>query len=211
MTDWTGADGRGAGEAKRRALAADIRRLAAATVLTTGGDESLEAAAALIRQALTVVSGSTRGGRYEGQAGLRPGADTNDEIWETHAAFGASNPLAPPVDVIEEDGGRLIGTVTFGPAWEGGPGAVYGGFIAAVFDGMLGRAVISAGYLGVTKSLSVRFRRPTPLLRELRIEAVAGTRDGREVPVRGTLWDGDAVTCEAEATFACVDPSRYRA
>lgn len=199
-----------AAEEARRALAADIRSLAAATLLTTEGEETISAASGLVRQAMAGLSRSARQGRYEGLAGLLPGAATNEHIWETHAAFGASNPLAPPVDVVESDG-HVAGTVTFGPAWEGGPGTVYGGFIAAVFDGMCGRAVISAGHLGVTKSLSVRFLRPTPLRRQLKVESTAGARIGRVVPVTGRLLDGDTVTCEAEATFACVDPDRYRA
>jgi acyl-coenzyme A thioesterase PaaI-like protein len=197
-------------DAARRALAADIRSLAAVTMLTTQGAESISAASDLVRQAIVRLSRTARQGRYDGSAGLLPGAPTNEYIWETHGAFGASNALAPPVAVVERDG-HVSGTVTFGPAWEGGPGTVYGGFIAAVFDGMLGRAVISAGHLAVTKSLSVRFLEPTPLLRELKVESTAGIRVGRDVQVNGRLMDGDTVTCEAEATFACVDPARYRA
>lgn len=198
-----------ADDAARRDLAQAIRDLAAATMLTTKGGKSLLTASELVRQAIAGLSGDARLGRYDGLPGLLPGALTNERIWETHAAFGASNPLAPPVAVVESSD-WVTGTVTFGPAWEGGPGTVYGGFIAAVLDGMLGRAVISAGHLGVTKSLSVRFLRPTPLLRELRVESRAGVRVGREVPVSGRLMDGDIVTCEAQATFACVDPGRYR-
>lgn len=199
-----------ADDAARRALAADIRSLTAVAMLTTQGGESISVASDLVRQAIARLSTTARQGRYDGLPGLLPGAPTNERIWETHAAFGASNALAPPVAVVERDG-HVSGTVTFGPAWEGGPGTVYGGFIAAVFDGMLGRAVISAGHLGVTKSLSVRFLKPTPLLRELKVESTAGIRVGRNVPVTGRLMDGATVTCEAEATFACVDSLRYRA
>ena len=81
-------------------------------------------------------------------------------------------------------GGRVAGFVTFGDAWEGGPGTVYGGFIAAVFDGMLGRAVLSAGHVGVTRSLTIRYVRPTPLHKSLKIESMAGPRAGRHVRSR---------------------------
>lgn len=199
-----------ADDAARRALAKDIRSLASVAMLTTEGAVSISAASELVRQAIVGLSRTARNGRYDGLPGLLPGAATNEHIWETHAAFGASNPLAPPVVAVEHEG-LVRGTVTFGPAWEGGPGTVYGGFIAAVFDGMLGRAVISAGHLGVTRSLSVRFLKPTPLLRELTVESTAGPRVGRDVPVNGRLMEGDTVTCEAEAIFTCVDPARYRA
>jgi acyl-coenzyme A thioesterase PaaI-like protein len=197
-------------DAKRRALAGLLRALAGHTMLTTVDDEQLTRAEQLVRQAIAELATSARAGRYEGVPGLAPGSATNDLIWETHAAFGRSNPLAPPVEV-EEHEGRLTGHVTFDSAWEGGPGTVYGGFIAAVFDGMLGRAVISAGHLGVTRSLTVRYLRATPLRRRLRVESVAGERVGRDVAVTGQLWDGDRLTCEAEAIFTCVDVDRYRA
>jgi acyl-coenzyme A thioesterase PaaI-like protein len=197
-------------DAARRNLAAEIRTLAGLVMLSEQGEDSIAAASIAVRRAIAELSRSVRRGRYDGLEGLRPGSPGNERIWETHAAFGRSNPLAPPAEV-EEDAGRVTGIVTFGPAWEGGPGVVYGGWIAALLDGVLGRAVISAGHLAVTRSLTVRFLRPTPLLRELTVESAAGSRVGREVPVRGRLRDGEIVTCEAEATFACVEVDRYRA
>jgi acyl-coenzyme A thioesterase PaaI-like protein len=196
-------------EMARRALAEHIRILSSAIVLTTAGDEALARALALVRQATDELSVSLRSSRYEGVTGLAPGSPANDAIWETHAAFGSSNPLAPPVEA-EEHQGHLTATVTFGSAWEGGPGSVYGGFIAAVFDGMLGRAVISAGQLGVTRSLTVRYLRPTPLRTPLRIESVAGELVGRNMTVSGRMWAEDVLTCEAEAVFTCVRPDHYR-
>jgi Thioesterase superfamily len=184
--------------------------LISATVLTRVDETGLTTALSLVRQAVAELSTSTRKGRYDGLPGLTPGAAANDQIWETHGTFGHANPLAPPA-VVEEAGGRVAGFVTFGGAWEGGPGTVYGGFIAAVFDGMLGRAVLSAGHVGVTRSLTVRYVRPTPLHKSLKIESMAGPRAGRHVPVTGRLWDDDHLTCEAEAIFACVEPDRYRA
>jgi len=196
-------------ETARRLLAEQVRALASATVLTTAGDEALAKALALVRQATNELSSSTRSSRYDGVAGLAPGSPANDAIWETHAAFGLSNPLAPPVEP-QEQAGRLTGSVTFGAAWEGGPGSVYGGFIAAAFDGMLGRAVLNAGHLGVTRSLTVRYLRPTPLGAPLRVESVARELVGRNVAVTGRMWAEDTLTCEAEAVFTCVDRDRYR-
>jgi acyl-coenzyme A thioesterase PaaI-like protein len=196
-------------EMLRRMLAEQIRRLASATVLTTAGDEAMTRALALVGDATNELTTSMRSSRYDGLPGLAPGSPANEAIWETHAAFGRSNPLAPPVKP-EERPGHLIADVTFGSAWEGGPSSVYGGFVAAVFDGMLGRAVISAGHLGVTRSLTVRYLRPTPLRTPLRVESVAGELVGRNVTVTGRMWAGDTLTSEAEAIFTCVDPDRYR-
>lgn len=196
--------------AAQRALADDVRALVVAALLTTEEPENLDRARTLVQEATRRLEGSSRSSRYEGGSSLSAGiTEANDAIWETHAAFGASNPLAPPVRVTETPG-RVEGSVTFAPSYEGGPGLVYGGFIAAAFDGMLGRAVISSGRLGVTRSLTVRYRRPTPLSTALRIEATTGQVEGRNVEVNGRLWNGDELTCEAEAVFTTVGEGQYR-
>jgi acyl-coenzyme A thioesterase PaaI-like protein len=195
-------------EAVRRQLADALRALAPAAMLTTAGDHAMSEALGLIRQATTMLASSSRTSRYEDRSGLAAGIGANDPLWETHAAFGASNPFAPPV-VVDEEPGRVVGTVTFGLAYEGGPGTVYGGFVAAAFDGILGRTVLSAGHLAVTRSLVVRYLRPTPLGVPLRFTATMGAVSGRDVEVSASLWDGDRVACEAEAVFTKVGRARY--
>jgi len=197
-------------EAVRRQLADAVRALTPTAILTTAGDEAMSAALALVSQATAMLARSSRASRYEHRAGLSAGIGANEPLWETHAAFGPSNPLAPPV-VVEEEPGRVVGRVTFGDAYEGGPGTVYGGFVAAAFDGILGRTVVSAGFLAVTRSLLVRYLRPTPLRVPLLLTAEIGTVTGRDVEVSASLLDGERVTCEAEAVFTTVDQARYQA
>jgi hypothetical protein len=48
------------------------------------------------------------------------------------------------------------------------------------------------------------------LHRELRVEAVVGDRDGDDIAVSARMWANDVLTSEAEASFAIVDPDRYR-
>jgi acyl-coenzyme A thioesterase PaaI-like protein len=176
-------------------------------MLTTAGDHVLSEALALVQQA-TAMLALSRASRYEHRSGLSVGIGANEPIWETHATFGPSNPFAPPV-VVEEEPGRVVGTVTFGEAYEGGPGTVYGGFVAAVFDGILGRTVLSAGHLAVTRSLLVRYLRPVPLRVPLRLSAAIGDVSGRDVEVYASLFEGDRVACEAQAVFTTVGRARY--
>ena len=193
----------------RRALAAEVRGLVPLTVLTTVDDEALARAAALVAEAAAILAASARTSRYQGNQGLAAGSDANAAIWETHAMFGASHPFAPPL-LVSERPPRLEGTVTFGPGYEGGPGAVYGGYVAAAFDAAIGRAVLAAGHLAVTRSLHVRFLRRTPLGTPLRLEAVVGGRTGRDVEATARLSAGDVVLCDAEAVFTAVDAGRFR-
>jgi acyl-coenzyme A thioesterase PaaI-like protein len=194
-------------EAVRRQLCDAVRALTPKAMLTKAGDQAMSEALALVQQAPAMLA-SSRASRYEHRAGLSAGIGANEPIWETHATFGPSNPFAPPV-LVEEEPGQVVGTVTFGEAYEGGPGTVYGGFVAAMFDGILGRTVLSAGHLAVTRSLLVRYLRPVPLRVPLRLSAVVGAVSGRDVEVAASLFDGDRVACEAEAVFTTVGRARY--
>jgi acyl-coenzyme A thioesterase PaaI-like protein len=196
-------------EAARRRLCDAVRALTPKAMLTTTGDDALSEALALVQQATAMLAASSRASRYERRSALSAEIGANEPIWETHATFGPSNPFAPPVVVDEEEPGRVVATVTFGESYEGGPGTAYGGFVAAVFDGILGRTVLSAGHLAVTRSLSVRYLRPVPLRAPLRLSAAVGAVSGRDVEVSASLFDGDRVACEAEAVFTTVGRARY--
>jgi acyl-coenzyme A thioesterase PaaI-like protein len=110
--------------------------------------------------------------------------------WSGYADFsplaGLVNPLAPPMTIEPQTDGTVIASVVFSDAYEGPPGHVHGGMLAAAFDDVLGRAQIIDGKVGMTGKLSVSYRRPTPLNRELRITG------------RVTSVSGRKVLCEAE-------------
>src|ERR1700737_3211005 len=72
------------------------------------------------------------------EAGLNP-----RDFVERSPLSGPSNALAPPMvlTIVGESGSQHVeGRVTFGQAYEGPPGSVHGGFVAAMFDEMLGYA-----------------------------------------------------------------------
>lgn len=125
--------------------------------------------------------------------------------------IGLANPLAPPVE-LAQDRDRVRGTVTFGSAYEGPPGCVHGGFVAAVFDELLGATQSMSGTQGMTAHLGIDYRRPTPLHLPLELEGWLDRRDGRKIWARGRLRAaGEAtVLAEAEALFIAFDPGRFR-
>lgn len=127
----------------------------------------------------------------------------NDEA-HARARRGTSHLLAPPID-LEPDDGRVRGHFVFDDTFEGPPGFVHGGTIAAVFDVLLGTANAHAGAQGMTARLTVRYRRPTPLHREVRMEAWHEHRAGRRITTHGTMSVDGEVTAEAEGLFVEVD------
>jgi acyl-coenzyme A thioesterase PaaI-like protein len=122
--------------------------------------------------------------------------------------LGRANPLAPPIELRLEDG-RILGRATFGAAYEGPPGCVHGGYIAAAFDEVLGSTQSLSGSPGMTGRLVVHYRSPTPLHTELRFEGTLERVDGRKIHTRGMLWAGDTLCAEAEGLFISIDLQRF--
>ncbi len=125
--------------------------------------------------------------------------------------FGLANPLAPPIRVAVEDE-MLVGRVRFGIAYEGPPGCVHGGFVAAAFDELLGLTQSLSGKAGMTGTLTVKYRSPTPLHTELRAGGTASSRcSGRKVLTSGRMLAGDRLTAEASGLFISIRPEDFTA
>jgi hypothetical protein len=111
---------------------------------------------------------------------------------------GKGNAAAPPLDMWQAEDGSSEGRITFGIAYQGGPGHVHGAMVTAMYDDLLGRSQLSAGFTGWIK---VTFRKPTPLHRELELRAWVDRVDGRKRWIHGTCHlDGELLT-EAEGLF----------
>jgi acyl-coenzyme A thioesterase PaaI-like protein len=117
---------------------------------------------------------------------------------------GEASPLSPRLDwEVHDVDGRVVVEArgTFGAAYEGPPGFVHGGWVACTFDEILGIANIASGNPGMTGRLTVHYRRPTPLFRELRVRAFVDRVEGRRVLSRAEMFDGETMTAEADGVF----------
>ena len=123
---------------------------------------------------------------------------------------GRANPVAPPATLgVDPDAEIVVGEVTFGTAFEGVPGCVHGGFVAAVLDEALGMASAFSGTTCMTAELTTRYRRHTPVLTALRIEARLVSTDGRKVQTTGEVYHGDVVVAEGIGLFFVVDAAKF--
>jgi Thioesterase superfamily len=184
-------------------LADAIRALARVTAGSGAPDATLEAAAATIEGLVDTLTESAQTSRYPQAERL-----STEGTFANHPMIGPANPCSPPIRMVA-DGGLLTGHVSFGTPQEGPPDCAYGGYIAAGFDAIL---LMTAGVNGVggpTRSLSVRYRRPTPLNVPLRYEAKVSHVEERWVVVEGTLMADDTVCAQATAEVAQV-PLRPR-
>ncbi len=188
-------------------VAAAARALIARLVATEAPEETLRATADDLEAAAAHLVGFRQGMAYE----FREVANAAGSTWaqfDHSPLLGRANPLAPPVTLkLEADVVR--GEVTFSDAYEGPPGCVHGGYIAAVFDELLGAAQGLGGQPGMTGTLTIRYRRPTPLRTRLVLEGRLDRMEGRKTFVTGTCTVDGAVTAEAEGTFISIDPRRF--
>lgn len=146
---------------------------------------------------------------YEGMAEAAMAGGAIEAFFDHSPLIGLANPLAPPIRI--EMGEELVtGRVTFGAVYEGPPGCVHGGFVAAAFDEVLGTAQTYSGAPGMTARLTVNYRSPTPLHVPLVIEGRFTRREGRKIFTEGRILDGDTVTAEAEGLFVTIDPTKFR-
>ena len=124
---------------------------------------------------------------------------------------GRTNAVAAPMTMSVDADGVVTGEITFGWGYEGPPGHVHGGFVAAAFDEVLGIAQATEGDAGMTGTISVRYQRPTPLNVPLRFVARHGGAEGRRITAVAELLDpDDNVLATSEAVFVSVDFDRFK-
>ena len=192
-----------------RRLADAARQVIEQLAATDAPRDVIERAAAHLEQAAAELAGH---GRTRGYEGFAESANSGDPhaFFDHSPIIGLANPIAPPLRIeFAED--RVICRAVFGSAYEGPPGCVHGGHVAAAFDEVLGMAQSFGGAPGMTGMLSIRYRKPTPLHREVRFEGTLDRVDGRKLFTSGRCYDGDTLTAEAEGLFITVDFSKFAA
>jgi hypothetical protein len=193
-------------------LAAALRPLHNLTVGGELDDEALGRAAEAVEAVTARLAADSGPGKHPRQPPdmRRP----PQEFFPNSPITGLLNPISPPVRVWMVDGvdggyREIRGEAVFDYPYEGPPTCVHGGVIAETFDEILGAANMVAGNAGMTGTLTVRYRKPTPLRTDLRIEARCLGRDGRKVRTWGGIFHGDLLTAEAEGIFIMVEPAGF--
>ncbi|HZN14908.1 MAG TPA: PaaI family thioesterase [Acidimicrobiales bacterium] len=192
--------------AEMRRAADSVRSVTDRMFATLAPEDALADVTSLVSQAAAILARYPRKRPFEGFPEAANAGDPH-AFFDHSPIAGRANPLAPPIE-MEIDNQRVIGRVNYGAAYEGPPGSVHGGHIAAAFDEVLGMAQSLGGQPGMTGTLTIRYRKPTPLHTDLRIEASITEMEGRKTFTIGTMYAGDLVTAEAEAVFIRVDMAR---
>lgn len=115
---------------------------------------------------------------------------------------GLENPYGLAVSFYEESDTEVVVEYTVSERYQGYPGTVHGGIVAAILDEVVGRAAMIGRHddFMVTAKLDLRYRMPVPLEKPLRITGRVERRRGRLAVANAEvrLPDG-SVAVEAEA------------
>lgn len=193
----------------KRELADAVRELMHCLVATDAPAEELLAIAEQVR---------TSARRFAGQPIMQnpPGvaemslAGGMEVFRDRSPMVGKANPLAPPATLVADpEQQKVYGEVFFGRAYEGAPGCVHGGYVAAVFDEALGMATVFSGKPGMTGWIKVSYRKPTPLETPLRVIARMDDLEGRKIHTSAELFAGDLLVAEATGLFISIPAQKF--
>lgn len=191
----------------RRKLAAKVRALIAEVTSADGSADTYAEAGAHLERALDLLGAAThREGLLANTRELGIGRFVA-MAHELNPVYGVSNPLAPPLEMWRTED-RAHGRACFGAPYEGPPGHVHGGYLAAICDQFLGFVQTLSGLSGMTGKLELRYVRPTPLRVPLELEGWTKERIGRLGYVECVIRCAGTITVKAKAMFVEV-PAGY--
>ena len=193
---------KGAVKAAAAELRTAVHELADRSVDAAPDVDALREASALVRAAAARLQGEPFPRWWEG-----PAVDDDERDGLRHYRHrslfqGELHPFSPALDWT--DGAGPEGTagyrfrVTLSRLYEGPPAAVHGGYLAGLFDELLGAVQgLAAGGGGYTGRLIVRYRSLTPIEEELRFAGWIVSDTGRRIVTNATCHAGDRRCAEA--------------
>lgn len=190
-----------------------LRELVHTMVVSELDDETLARIGDLTREAAALLDGAPRRTRAIPdlatiEALRADGRDPAFDAMGDRAVAGPANPTSVIYQPRFEDG-EAVANVKFGPGFEGAPGRVHGGMVAAVFDDILGAAMASVRSPGFTGRLTVHYRAPVPVDEWIEFRARASKPDGRKLLVHGEARLGDRLLADCDALMILVKQEHF--
>ena len=183
-------------------LTAAIRQTIDLVMDTDAPENEIDAAAAALEAWNERLAAQPRGRPLRGYAEASTAGNVRS-VRDNSAVTGALNPIAPPMTFRVFDD-YVTGEGVVGIPYEGPPGHIHGGVTAMIFDELLGLAQSLTAQSGMTGTLTVRYRRPTPLGQPLEFRGVVDRVEERKIFTSATLHANGVLCAESEAVFITV-------
>jgi uncharacterized protein (TIGR00369 family) len=117
---------------------------------------------------------------------------------------GVQNEFGLKMSFYQIEPGKIESRISVPARFQGYPGIVHGGIIAAMLDEVSGRSIMTdPPRWKVTAQLNIRYRRPVPVETPLHLIGKVISDEGRFARVMGEIYDGAGVLlASAEALLA---------
>ena len=111
---------------------------------------------------------------------------------------GRDNPAGLGMDFYDDGENTVMSIVTPADHFQGYPGVLHGGVVAAILDEVVGRSTMAGDHhrFMMTVSMAVQYRHPVPMGQEL-------TAVGNAVRLRGRIGKAEGKILLADGTIAC--------
>jgi acyl-coenzyme A thioesterase PaaI-like protein len=193
--------------AAKRELAAALRVLLEHLPASAIEDEEIARLMPVLRAAAERVAAAGRAPASSRPVSFYAGMEN---FHDTGPIVGLSNPIAPPLEAhVDVEAGVVRARARFSAAYEGAPGLLHGGILAAAFDELLGMATVFSGGAGMTRDLHVRYLRPTPIGVELSFLGRLDRAEGRRLFVSAEVEASGIRTAEASGVFTAVGGEKF--
>jgi molybdopterin converting factor small subunit/acyl-coenzyme A thioesterase PaaI-like protein len=201
----------GGADDPRLDAAAGVRRLAHAISAHEADDATLHRISEFIADVMPALAGTARRERIVPTFGEGASIDTKAKgrhPMDDRAVAGPAN--ATSVDFqARREGDEVVADACFGAAFEGAPGRVHGGMVAAVFDDLVGFILGMVGQPGFTGRITVVYKAPVPTERPVEFRARMRERTERTLIVDAEVRLGELLLATCEATMVLVDGERW--
>lgn len=180
-------------------LASSLHDVMEQMLVVHEGDPELEADLAWATQTADAIK--QRLARHGRGRELHTGeGDDGRHYYVRGALVGPHHPMHLPIEIETRDH-KTVGRVSFDLVWEGPPGCVHGGYVSYLYDCIMGHHNIECGIPGMTGTLTVRYRKPTPLYTDLEFEVTTVRSSGRKILDHAEVRAGDTLLSEADGLF----------
>lgn len=130
----------------------------------------------------------------------------NINIRDTKMCFGCGkeNEFGLQLEFSLEKG-KAMAEFTLKPRFQGWNGIAHGGIVATVLDEAMAWAIKSFGIKAVTAEMSVKYRKPTPIGKPLKVIGSILKSKGRAIFTEAKIMDEDKILATATATYIRID------
>lgn len=125
---------------------------------------------------------------------------------------GRDNPCGLKMEFYLDDHNEVVAHFALANFYEGYPGMMHGGVIAAILDEVCGRAFTGhEDEFMVTSKLDIRYRKPVPIGQPLVAKAHQVSHNGRVGIARGEILDQEGnLLAEAEGVYVKIPEEKVR-